>query len=67
MPEHLLNGIIPCLTRQALRQANGGFPCRINDTSTYTSGAPFGGYKQSGGREESKDELFKFAKSLKVF
>ncbi len=39
----------------------------INDTATHISGAPFGGYKQSGmGREESKDELLEFTKIKNV-
>jgi betaine-aldehyde dehydrogenase len=33
----------------------------VNDCSVHFTGAPFGGYKQSGvGREESKEELFEF-------
>jgi betaine-aldehyde dehydrogenase len=33
----------------------------VNDCSSHFTGAPFGGYKQSGlGREESKEELFEF-------
>jgi betaine-aldehyde dehydrogenase len=39
----------------------------VNDTSTHITGAPFGGYKQSGmGREESKDELLQFTKVKNV-
>ena len=39
----------------------------INDSSAHTTGAPFGGYKQSGkGREESKEELFEFTQIKNV-
>jgi betaine-aldehyde dehydrogenase len=39
----------------------------INDCSTHFTGAPFGGYKQSGvGREESKEELFEFTQLKNV-
>lgn len=39
----------------------------VNDCSAHFTGAPFGGYKQSGlGREESKEELFEFTQIKNV-
>jgi betaine-aldehyde dehydrogenase len=39
----------------------------VNDCSVHFTGAPFGGYKQSGvGREESKEELFEFTQLKNV-
>lgn len=39
----------------------------INDCSAHFTGAPFGGFKQSGlGREESKDELLEFTQIKNV-
>ncbi len=45
---------------QAAARVQAGYVW-INDCSAHFTGAPFGGYKQSGvGREESKEELFEF-------
>lgn len=39
----------------------------INDSSSHFTGAPFGGYKQSGlGREECKEEMFEFTQTKNV-
>ena len=51
---------------QAAARVQAGYVW-INDCSVHFTGAPFGGYKQSGvGREESKDELFEFTQIKNV-
>ena len=51
---------------QAAARVQAGYVW-INDCSTHFTGAPFGGYKQSGvGREESKEELFEFTQIKNV-
>ncbi len=51
---------------QAAAQVQAGY-IWINDCSAHFTGAPFGGYKQSGvGREESKEELFEFTQIKNV-
>ena len=45
---------------QAAARVQAGYVW-VNDCSAHFTGAPFGGYKQSGvGREECKEELFEF-------
>ena len=51
---------------QAAARVQAGYVW-INDCSAHFTGAPFGGYKQSGvGREESKEELFEFTQLKNV-
>ena len=51
---------------QAAARVQAGYVW-INDCSAHFTGAPFGGYKQSGvGREESKEELFEFTQIKNV-
>lgn len=51
---------------QAAARVQSGYVW-INDCSQHFTGAPFGGYKQSGrGREESKEELFEFTQTKNV-
>ncbi len=51
---------------QTARAVQSGYVW-VNDASSHFTGAPFGGYKQSGlGREESKDELFEFTQIKNV-
>ena len=51
---------------QTARAVQSGYVW-VNDASAHFTGAPFGGYKQSGlGREESKDELFEFTQIKNV-
>ncbi len=51
---------------QAAARVQAGYVW-INDCSAHFTGAPFGGYKQSGvGREECKEELFEFTQLKNV-
>lgn len=54
------------VAHQAAARVQAGYVW-INDCSSHFTGAPFGGYKQSGiGREESKEELFEFTQIKNV-